>query len=212
MSKLNLLRRFALAAAATLATTATPARAAPAAPQLVVVLSYRVDPELHGCTGEAEFRDSVVKQLGYDPFRSEAAHRVVVEVSETESGIDGRLAWADANGNPEGERRLASLGQDCGGFLKNMAFAIAVQIQLMSSIESGSSSSAAPTAPTTTPVTPPPPKPAPVALATSASAARNPGGRSHWAPGPSPSSACCPHWPRVFGYLQPRAAARCRSS
>ncbi|HEY1536299.1 MAG TPA: hypothetical protein VGF76_19905 [Polyangiaceae bacterium] len=170
MSKINLLRRLALGAAATLATSATPASAAPAPPQLVVVLSYQVDPELHGCTGEAEFRDSVIKQLGYDPFRSEAAHRVVAELSETESGIEGRLAWADANGNPEGERRLSSLGQDCNGFLKSMAFAMAVQIQLMSSTESGSSSSAAAAAP----VTPPPPRPAPVALATPAPAAVKP--------------------------------------
>jgi hypothetical protein len=159
VSKINLLRRLALGAAATLATTVPPANAAPAPPQLVVVLSYQVDPELHGCKSEAEFRDSVIKQLGYDPFRTEAAHRVLAEVSETESGIEGRLAWADANGNPEGERRLASLGQDCGGFLKNMAFAIAVQIQLMSSTESGSSNSAAPASPTRRSPAPPPPPP-----------------------------------------------------
>jgi hypothetical protein len=166
VSKLNSLRRLALGAVATVAITATSAGAAPAPPQLVVVLSYQLDPELHGCTSEAEFRDSVVKQLGYDPFRSEAAHRVVAEVSETESGIEGRLAWADANGNPEGERRLSSQGQDCGGFLKNMAFAIAVQIQLMSSTESGSSSSAAPASPIAPPPkTSPPPKTTPVAPA-----------------------------------------------
>jgi hypothetical protein len=166
VSKINLLRRLALGAAATLATAVPPASAAPAPPQLVVVLSYQVDPELHGCKGEAEFRDSVIKQLGYDPFRTEAAHRVLAQVSKSESGIEGRLAWADANGNPEGERRLASLGQDCGGFLKNMAFAIAVQIQLMSSTESGSSNSAAPAASPTTqsPPKPPPPKPPPPTL------------------------------------------------
>jgi hypothetical protein len=143
---------------ASVAATATPASAATESPRLVVVLSYQVDPELHGCTGETEFRDSVVKQLGYDPFRSEAAHRVVAEVSETESGIEGRLAWADSNGNPEGERRLSSLGQDCSGFLKSMAFAMAVQIQLMSSTESASS------APPASAPQAPPPKPAPVAV------------------------------------------------
>lgn len=160
MSKINSLRRLVVGVvAAALAATAAPASAAPEPPQLVVVLSYQVDPELHGCTGEAEFRNSVVKQLGYDPFRSEAEHRVVAEVSETESGIEGRLVWADSNGNPEGERRLSSQGHDCGAFLRNMAFAIAVQIQLMSSTESDSSTNTAPASPVTPP--PPPPKPAP---------------------------------------------------
>jgi hypothetical protein len=161
VSKIHSLRRLALGAVASLAALATPAGATPEPPQLVVVLSYQVDPGLHGCAGEAEFRNSVVKQLGYDPFRSEAAHRVVAEVSESESGIEGRLAWADSNGNPEGERRLSSLGQDCSGFLKSMAFAMAVQIQLMSSTESDSANSAPPVKP----VTVPPPKPAPVVSA-----------------------------------------------
>ncbi|HEX3855237.1 MAG TPA: hypothetical protein VHW01_29945 [Polyangiaceae bacterium] len=156
MSKTNQPSRLTLLVLAGVAGLATRAQAAPP-PQLVVALSYRLDPGLRGCEGEAEFRESVVAQLGYDPFRSEAPHHITAEVTETESGIDGRLAWADSNGNPEGERRLSSPGQDCDSFLKNMAFAMAVQIQLISGTEAESVST---TTPASAPPTPPP-KPAP---------------------------------------------------
>ena len=120
--------------------------------QLSVALTYELEPTLHGCPSEAEFRRAVAGQLGYDPFRSEAAHRVAAEVRESERGIEGELLWTDAGGNKEGERRLASPNRDCSELVRGMTFAIAVQIQLLNSsagldeapAESAPSSSVAP--------------------------------------------------------------------
>src|SRR4030081_1322085 len=98
-----------------------------------VALGYEIDPALRGCPTEAEFRRAVVLQLGYDPFRSDAPHRVVAEVQESERGIEGQVVWTDAAGNKEGERRLASPSRDCGEFARGLIFAMAVQIQLLNS-------------------------------------------------------------------------------
>jgi hypothetical protein len=114
--------------------------------QLSVVLAYDVDAALHGCPSESEFRDSIIKQLGYDPFRTEAAHHVVAEVKDSEGGVEGRIAWTDAVGNKEGERHLVSTRRDCGEFIRGMTFAIAVQIQILNS-----SGTASPTGAITTP-------------------------------------------------------------
>jgi len=128
-----------------LAVAACIAAAAPATadtpPRLFVALSYKLEPGLRGCPSEAELRDSVIKQLGYDPFHNDAAHRVIAEVAESEGGVEGRIEWTDAAGKREGQRRLASPGRDCGEVSRGMAFAIAVQIQLLSS-----AAAAAPTA------------------------------------------------------------------
>src|SRR5258708_35938729 len=98
-----------------------------------VALGYEVDPLLRGCPTEAEFRRAVVQHLGYDPFRSEARHRVVAQVQESERGIEGQVVWTDTAGNKEGERRLASPSRDCGEFVRGLIFAMAVQIQLLNS-------------------------------------------------------------------------------
>src|SRR4051812_36254213 len=74
------------------------AGAARTPPELSVTLGYEVDPGLRGCPTESEFRSAVSDQLGYDPFRSASAHRVVASVQESERGIDGQVTWTDAAG------------------------------------------------------------------------------------------------------------------
>jgi len=134
------------------------AAAGPTSPtRLWAVLTYSVDPEMTGCPAEAEFRESVASQLGYDPFRSDATHRIIAEVNASGEGIDGRLLWTDAHGQPEGERRLVSAVRNCGEFVKEMTFALAVQIQLLST-----ASAEAPTAPAPPPPPAPPPSPPPL--------------------------------------------------
>ncbi len=131
------------------------AAAGPTSPtRLWAVLTYSVDPEIAGCPAEAEFRESVARQLGYDPFRSDATHRIVAEVNVSGEGIDGRLLWTDAHGQPEGERRLVSAVPSCGEFVKELTFALAVQIQLLSA-----ASAAAPPVPAPLPPPAPPPPP-----------------------------------------------------
>jgi len=90
------------------------------------VLRYDVDAGLRGCPSEPEFRRAVSDQLGYDPFRSKAAHRVGATVQGSERGIDGQIVWTDDAGNKEGERRLASANRGCAAFVRGMTFAIAV--------------------------------------------------------------------------------------
>ncbi len=167
-------------------------------PQLSVVLAYDVDAALHGCPSESEFRDSIIKQLGYDPVRTEAAHHVVAEVKDSEVGIEGRIAWTDAAGNNEGERHLVSTRRDCGEFIRGMTFAIAVQIQILNS-----SGAAPPTAAITTPTAEPPvattvPKP---------SVSVPPGARERLSLGIGPTADLggAPSWSgggRLFGALR----------
>jgi hypothetical protein len=126
--------------------------------RLWAVLTYSVDPEMIGCPAEADFRESVARQLGYDPFRSDATHRIIAEVNASGEGIDGRLLWTDAHGQPEGERRLVSAVRNCGEFVKEMTFALAVQIQLLSTAAAAEPPVPAPLPP---PAPPPPPPPAP---------------------------------------------------
>lgn len=101
-----------------------------AAPQLFVSLDYQVDPDLEACPSEAEFRRTVSEQLGYDPFRAGARHRVLALAEAATPGIAGRLRWEDANGSVEGERVLTSATRDCAAHINEMAFAVVVQVQL----------------------------------------------------------------------------------
>ena len=114
---------------------ASTAKAGPTAAQpsarLSVALAYTPDPSLAGCPSEGEFRGAVIQQLGYDPFCGGAAQHVVAEVKGSERALEARLAWTDASGREEGERRLAALDLDCGKLAKAMTFAVAVQIQLL---------------------------------------------------------------------------------
>jgi hypothetical protein len=102
-----------------------------AAPELLVSLRYEIDPALEGCPTEEDFRRAVGEQLGYDPFREGAPHLVVAHAEAAEHGIQGRVEWENSSGKQEGERRLSSQSRDCAEFARGMAFAIAVQIQLL---------------------------------------------------------------------------------
>jgi len=124
---------------------------AQAAPQTFVALDYQIAPELAGCPDADEFRASVARQLGYDPFRPDADRRVEVRIARKEIGFDGRIRWSDAGGKWVGDRRLASRRSDCGEIAASLAFAVVVQVQLLAAL--------APPAPE--PVAPPPPPPPP---------------------------------------------------
>jgi hypothetical protein len=124
-------------------------------PQLVVALRYEIDPTVPGCPTETEFRAAVIRQVGYDPFRSQAPRHVLAQVQPSERGIDGQITWTDALGSKEGERRFVSPHRDCGELMKGVTFAVAVQIQLLNT--SAGADDAEPERPTP----PPAPTPAP---------------------------------------------------
>jgi hypothetical protein len=73
----------------------------------------------------------VIEQLGHDPFRADGDRRVTVTLSRTDAGFQGRITWTDARGRPLGDRLLSSRGRDCREIAANVAFAVALQLQLV---------------------------------------------------------------------------------
>ena len=182
---------FALGAWTVLATFGRVAHAG----QTFVALEYAVAIDATGCPNAAEFRANVARQLHYDPFQTAADRRVVVEIARKEIGFHGRIRWAAADGRSVGDRRLTSRRSDCGEIAASLAFAVAVQVQLLAALAPPVPEPAAPPPATVAPPSaapaPPPPTspPAPDAIPT-AVAPPNP------APAPPPPVPRPPASPR----------------
>jgi hypothetical protein len=171
-------RFLALVVCATVVTCAAISRAAP---HTFVALEYEIAPETEGCPDVEEFRASVEHQLGYDPFQSAADRRVAVRIARKGTGFDGSIKWRDARGHRVGDRGLSSRSTDCSEIAANVAFAVAVQIQLLATFaQTTPESSASSGAPDTTPPTTPTP-------GTSAAPTPNPNAKS--APKPMDTEA-----------------------
>ena len=56
---------------------------------------------------------------------------MAVSIAKTEVGFQGRIVWTDAGGRSVGERLLSSRSRDCGEIAANLAFAVALQVQLV---------------------------------------------------------------------------------
>jgi len=127
------------ALAAMLVLGASP-RAANGATDTRVRLEYQAD-EQGGCVGEDELRRMVTTQLGHDPFRADADQRVTIGITRSDAGFQGRIVWTEADGRPVGERVLSSRSRDCREIAANVAFAVALQLQL---VERGATTDASP--------------------------------------------------------------------
>jgi len=152
-------RDLGTALLATLALVAS-ARHAIAATDTVVRLDYQAD-EQGGCVGEDELRQMVTDQLGHDPFRPDADQRVGITIAKTEAGFRGRIVWTEADGRQVGERNLSSRSRDCREIVANVAFAVALQLQLVDRGAPNDPNVAAPTGGQTPPATPESPNRAP---------------------------------------------------
>jgi hypothetical protein len=150
---LNPLRRALATALAALA-LAAPARRARGATDTTVRLEYQADPQA-GCAGEDELRRMVSQQLGRDPFRPDADQEVEIELAKTDGGFQGRIVWRDADGRRVGERLLSSRSRECQEIAANVAFAVALQLQL---VEQGGASDAEAAAPNAGAPEPKPPE------------------------------------------------------
>ncbi|MBN2573037.1 MAG: hypothetical protein JXP73_00595 [Deltaproteobacteria bacterium] len=170
-----------LCASATMALLVEPPGFAGAAEtDLYVRLHYAVDAAVRGCWDELEFRRSVARRIGYDPFREDASLDVHVHVGGTANAVDGHVEWRKANGLLMGERRFVAKDGNCVKLLTELSFAVGLQIELLrpktpsgagavASARGGgaTASGAAPIAATVTapppsvapPATPPPPTP-----------------------------------------------------
>jgi hypothetical protein len=114
-------------------------------------LDYRTDPELRDCPAAAQFQALVAGELGREPFESGAPERALVAVKRGNHGIEGVVTWFDRKGAVKGERELGSDTLDCGAFARELAFAVAVQLELMDRERAATSE------PPATPAAPPPP-------------------------------------------------------
>jgi hypothetical protein len=157
-ARLRLVLRLGLSLAVVVGMAAAPlGSAARAAPPTLVALEYEVAPEAAGCPGADEFRASVGRQLGYDPFRPSADRRVAVQIARKEPGFDGRIRWSDAEGRWVGERRWSSRRQECDEIAASLAFSVAVQVQLLATLAPATPApAAAPAAPPPAPAAPAP--------------------------------------------------------
>ena len=96
-----------------------------------MALDFAAEPGLARCPTAEEFRQVVVRQLGHDPFRDDAARRMVVRFFAAGSRMAARIEWRDAGDQWEGERAFASRNDDCTHLARAVAFAAAIQIRLM---------------------------------------------------------------------------------
>jgi hypothetical protein len=128
----------------------TPGRARAQA-TLRVALEYSADPTL-ACPSASELSASVTKQLGYDSFTTDtSAPRLRIVISKQAERAAAQIEWFDRQQRSEGERRLLSDG-NCAELVNNLAFALAVQIQLHAAADTAP--------PPPPPAAPPPPPPA----------------------------------------------------
>lgn len=140
-----------------------------AAGPLSVALVYEA---ASNCPGVDDFKAAVAGQLGYDPFDDDSPDRVLVRIAPRGRALEGRLEWRDPAGKWAGDKTLPSRSGDCAELARAMAFALAVQIQLLTLERMPSKESVAPDGKTTEPpaASPPPPSappPPPLGLAES---------------------------------------------
>jgi hypothetical protein len=142
----QILRRLS-GAALGLAVIVSLAEGAAMAAEVVAQLDYAA---AAGCPVAAAFEANVVDHLGYRPFRDDAAQRVVIRIEASGRGLEGRVEWRNEAGGWAGERMFPSRSADCSDLTRAMAFAVALQFQLLAAAQSGAPRPAAPPAVTST--------------------------------------------------------------
>ena len=115
-----------------IATAGLPARKTVAAEaDFFIALQYAIDSSVRGCPNEAEFRKSVVQQLGDDPFHDDASLSVVIRVGGSARAVNGQVDWRSESGKDMGQRRFLAKDGNCSNLLTEIGFAVALQIQLL---------------------------------------------------------------------------------
>jgi hypothetical protein len=95
-------------------------------------MQYQADPALRDCPAEDAFKASIREEVGYDPFRAGAPHRLSAAFRSQPPGIRGSVTWRDESTSVRGERELYLDRDDCPEFARMLAFAIVVQLELFS--------------------------------------------------------------------------------
>jgi len=95
---------------------------------LAVALDYTAPAD---CFAVDDFKAIVVGRLGYGAFREDAENHVHVRIAPRGHGFEGRIEWQNTEGKWIGDRLLLSPSDDCLDLDRAMAFALALQIQLV---------------------------------------------------------------------------------
>jgi hypothetical protein len=143
------------------------------AARLTVTLDYNAGT---GCPDAADFEAVVIARLGYDPFVPTAPDHVLVRIESRGSALNGRVEWRDASGKWTGDQTFPTASSDCPHLARVMGFALAVEIQLLSSAGTAPAlNDGAPVAPKAPPeatrAVPKPPSPPPASEPTAVSTA-----------------------------------------
>lgn len=111
--------------------------------ELFVAFRYEVNSTVRACPSETDVRRKIGQQLGYDPFLADAQDQLTFQIESQDekdarkgSDLRGRIVWTDRAGNGRGERRFSARNGDCAQLSRDMAFAAAVQIQLLATGQS----------------------------------------------------------------------------
>ena len=106
------------------------------------------------CPDAAELQKAIIAQLGYDPFRNDAAERVAVVFSRTRGGFKSSIVRT-GTGTPL-RRELASRADQCSELANSTRLALAIAIDPQAYLRP------APPTPPSVEVAPPPPPPPPL--------------------------------------------------
>jgi len=83
------------------------------------------------CPSSADFKAVVVERLSFDPFSADAPEHVLVLITEGPRALEGRLEWRNENGEWTGDQAFPAHTNDCAALVRAMGFALAVQINLL---------------------------------------------------------------------------------
>jgi hypothetical protein len=108
---------------------------AAAAGRMGVSLSLSAEPALVECADQSSFEAGVTRRLGYDPFQEPPRHAVVVRSEHRGGELVGTVVWSSPQGRAEGERSFRAPDGNCAELIDQMAFAVAVQLQLLDNQE-----------------------------------------------------------------------------
>jgi hypothetical protein len=101
-----------------------------------VTLAYEM-PADATCPSDSVFRADVRHRLGYDPFVAEATLHVDVQATQTDAGLAGQVEWRDDAHEVEGHQAFPPKQRTCKHLIDEMAFAVAVQIELLGVARAG---------------------------------------------------------------------------
>ena len=90
------------------------------------------------CPSVSAFKAIVTGRLGFDPFSSDASKHVLVSIAASEHALEGTLEWRDEQGRWAGDQTFPLDKDDCNELARTMGFALAVQINLLTTEQSAS--------------------------------------------------------------------------